>query len=60
MSRRELRVSVPLRCDNGEYAVLTGYRVQPDLSSGPTKGGARFANPAVSLTEVRALAMWMT
>jgi glutamate dehydrogenase (NAD(P)+) len=58
-ARRELRVSVPLRRDNGEYAVFTGYRVQHNLSRGPAKGGVRYA-PEVSLDEIRALAMWMT
>jgi glutamate dehydrogenase (NAD(P)+) len=58
-ARRELRVSVPLRRDNGDYAVFTGYRVQHNLSRGPAKGGVRYA-AEVSLDEVRALAMWMT
>ena len=40
-ARRELRVSVPLRRDSGEYEVLTGYRVQHNLARGPAKGGLR-------------------
>lgn len=58
-SRREMTVAVPLRRDNGETTVVTGYRVQHNLSRGPAKGGVRF-HPAVTLDEVRALAMWMT
>jgi glutamate dehydrogenase (NAD(P)+) len=58
-SRRELTVAVPLRRDGGTVEVLTGYRVQHNLSRGPAKGGLRF-HPGVTLDEVRALAMWMT
>jgi len=57
--RRELRVSVPLRRDDGRISVVSGYRVQHNFSRGPAKGGLRFA-PGVDLDEVRALAMWMT
>lgn len=57
--RRELRVAVPLRRDDGRVEVLTGYRVQHNISRGPGKGGLRFS-PRVDLDEVRALAMWMT
>lgn len=57
--RREVTVSVPLRRDNGTIEVLTGHRVQHNLSRGPAKGGLRFS-PEVHLDEVRALAMWMT
>jgi glutamate dehydrogenase (NAD(P)+) len=58
-ARRETRVSIPLRRDNGETEVLTGYRVQHNFSRGPSKGGLRYS-PQVTLDEVRALAMWMT
>ncbi|MGY2874373.1 glutamate dehydrogenase (NAD(P)+) [Marmoricola sp. URHA0025 HA25] len=57
--RREMTVSIPLRRDDGSVEVLTGHRVQHNLSRGPAKGGLRFA-PDVNLDEVRALAMWMT
>lgn len=57
--RREVTVSVPLRRDDGSIEVLTGFRVQHNLSRGPAKGGLRFS-PSVHLDEVRALAMWMT
>lgn len=57
--RREMSVSVPLRRDDGEVVLFHGYRVQHNLSRGPTKGGVRFA-PGVNLDEIRALAMWMT
>jgi glutamate dehydrogenase (NAD(P)+) len=57
--RREITVSVPLRRDDGSVELLIGHRVQHNLSRGPAKGGLRFS-PAVTLDEVRALAMWMT
>ena len=57
--RREVTVSIPLRRDDDSIEVLLGYRVQHNLSRGPTKGGLRYS-PDVNLDEVRALAMWMT
>ena len=57
--KRELIVNFPVRMDNGEVEMYTGYRVQHNINRGPAKGGIRFA-PEVSLDEVRALAMWMT
>lgn len=58
-SRRELRVSIPLRRDDESVEVFTGYRVQHNFSRGPAKGGVRFS-PDVTIDEVRALAMWMS
>ena len=57
--KRELTVNFPVRMDNGEYRVYTGYRVQYNMARGPCKGGIRY-HPQVSLDEVRALAAWMT
>jgi glutamate dehydrogenase (NAD(P)+) len=57
--RRSMQVAVPLRRDDGTMQVLSGYRVQHNLSRGPAKGGIRF-HPHTDLDEVRALAMWMT
>lgn len=57
--RKALIVSVPIRLDNGQTRVYSGYRVQHDQSLGPTKGGIRFHHE-VNLGEVAALAMWMT
>jgi len=57
--KRELIVNFPVRMDNGEIEMFTGYRVQHNINRGPAKGGIRFS-PEVSLDEVRALAMWMT
>lgn len=57
--RRSLTVNFPVRMDDGEVVVFTGYRVQHTLTMGPTKGGLRFA-PYLSLGECAALAMLMT
>jgi glutamate dehydrogenase (NAD(P)+) len=57
--KRVLEVSVPVRMDNGVFRMFKGYRVQHNMSRGPTKGGIRY-HPDVSLDEVKALAMWMT
>src|SRR5881398_1062963 len=56
---RSLIVRFPVVHDNGEVKVYEGYRVQHNLSRGPTKGGIRY-HPDVDLDEVKALAMWMT
>ena len=57
--KRELVVNFPVRMDDGNVEMFTGYRVQHNINRGPAKGGIRFS-PHVSLDEVRALAMWMT
>lgn len=56
---RELTVQMPIRMDNGELKVFTGYRIQHNGSRGPYKGGIRF-HPSVEIEEVRALAALMT
>jgi len=57
--RRELTVHFPVKMDDGNVQVMTGYRVQHNLGRGPAKGGIRY-HQDVSLDEVKALAMWMT
>ena len=57
--KRVLEVSLPVRMDSGGFRMFKGYRVQHNMSRGPSKGGIRF-HPDVSLDEVKALAMWMT
>jgi glutamate dehydrogenase (NAD(P)+) len=57
--KRMLEVSIPTKMDNGQVKVFTGYRVQHNVSRGPSKGGLRY-HPAVTADEVKALAMWMT
>ncbi|OGH87564.1 MAG: glutamate dehydrogenase [Candidatus Magasanikbacteria bacterium RIFOXYC2_FULL_42_28] len=55
---RVLIVSVPVKMDNGEVKVFTGYRSQYNNAMGPYKGGIRY-HPNVSLDEVKALSFWM-
>jgi glutamate dehydrogenase (NAD(P)+) len=57
--RRELTVHFPVKMDDGNVQVFTGYRVQHNLGRGPAKGGIRY-HQDVTLDEVKALAMWMT
>jgi len=57
--RRCIAVSLPVRRDNGSVTVFEGYRVQHNISTGPSKGGIRF-HENVTLGEVAALAMWMS
>jgi len=56
---RELRVSFPVRMDDGSTKVFQGFRVQYNDARGPTKGGIRF-HPEETIDTVRALAAWMT
>jgi len=53
--RRSLMVTFPVKMDNGEVEVFTGYRVQYNYVRGPSKGGIRY-HPDVTLEEVIALA----
>jgi glutamate dehydrogenase/leucine dehydrogenase len=57
--KRALIVYCPVKMDNGEIEVFTGYRVQFNDARGPFKGGIRY-HPKVDLDEVKALAAWMT
>ena len=57
--KRELIVHFPVRLDTGEIKMHTGYRVQHNVNRGPAKGGIRYGLD-VTLSEVKALAMWMT
>jgi glutamate dehydrogenase (NAD(P)+) len=57
--KRVLTVSLPVKMDNGEIRVFTGYRSQHNDARGPYKGGIRY-HPQVSIDEVKALSMWMT
>ena len=57
--QRQLIVNFPVKMDDGTIRMFEGYRVQHNLARGPAKGGIRY-HPQVSLSEVKALAMWMT
>ncbi|MFH1890727.1 MAG: Glu/Leu/Phe/Val dehydrogenase [Candidatus Kuenenbacteria bacterium] len=53
-----IRVSLPVKMDNGTTQVFEGYRVQYNNARGPYKGGLRY-HPKTNLNEVKALALWM-
>lgn len=57
--RRCLAVALPIKREDGSITVFEGYRVQHNLSTGPSKGGIRF-HQNVTVGEVGALAMWMS
>ncbi len=57
--RRCLAVALPIKREDGSVTVFEGYRVQHNLSTGPSKGGIRF-HQNVTIGEVAALAMWMS
>ncbi len=56
---RELKVSLPVKMDDGSTKIFQGYRVQHNTVRGPAKGGIRY-HVSVTDDEVRALAAWMT
>ncbi|MGK3722061.1 Glu/Leu/Phe/Val family dehydrogenase [Priestia megaterium] len=56
---RLMTVRIPVKMDNGEIKVFTGYRAQHNDAVGPTKGGIRF-HPDVTEDEVKALSLWMS
>src|SRR6202158_5580723 len=56
--KRIMEVSIPIKLDNGQVKVFTGFRVQHNVARGPAKGGVR-DHPSVTLDEVKALAAWM-
>jgi glutamate dehydrogenase (NAD(P)+) len=57
--KKSVEVSIPTTMDDGSVRVFTGWRVQHNVARGPSKGGIRY-HPAVTLDEIKALAMWMT
>ena len=57
--RSSLKVSIPVRMDDGSLRTFTGYRVRYDDTRGPAKGGIRF-HPSVNASEITTLAFWMT
>ena len=57
--RSTLRVTLPVRMDDGSISYFTGFRCRYNSRLGPTKGGIRY-HPDVTAEEVQALALWMT
>lgn len=57
--QREHIVVFPVKMDNKEIRLFTGYRIQHNNTLGPFKGGLRY-HPDVNIEEVKALATWMS
>ncbi|MFV8344162.1 Glu/Leu/Phe/Val family dehydrogenase [Flavobacterium sp. XS2P39] len=59
ITNNEIILHFPVKMDNGEVKIFTGYRVQHNNALGPYKGGLRY-HPTVDVEDAKALAMWMT
>lgn len=59
ITNNEITIHFPVKMDNGEVKIFTGYRVQHNNALGPYKGGLRY-HPTISVSDSRALALWMT
>ena len=57
--KREIKVEITIKRDNGELASFVALRVQHDDARGPMKGGIRY-HPQVDADEANALASLMT
>jgi len=57
--QRQLIVNFPVKMDDGSVRMFEGFRVQHNINRGPAKGGIRY-HAQVTLSEVKALSMWMT
>jgi glutamate dehydrogenase (NAD(P)+) len=57
--QRQIILAIPIQMDDGRVEVFEGYRVIHNDVRGPSKGGIRYG-PDVNLSEVKALAAWMT
>ena len=55
---RDIRISIPVKMDDGSIKIFEGYRVEYNNALGPYKGGIRY-HPNTEINEVKALAFWM-
>ena len=56
---KELKVTMPVKMDDGQTRIFHGFRIQYNTARGPAKGGIRW-HPDETVDTVRALAAWMT
>lgn len=54
-----LKIAIPVRMDNGELQIFTGYRVRYNDKRGPTKGGVRY-HSEVNENEMISMAFCLT
>lgn len=55
---RDIRISIPVKMDDGSTKIFEGYRVEYNNALGPYKGGIRY-HADTEINEVKALAFWM-
>lgn len=55
---RDVRVSIPVKMDDGTLKIFEGYRVEYNNALGPYKGGIRY-HQDTEINEVKALGFWM-
>jgi len=55
---RDIKVSIPVKMDDGTLKIFEGYRVEYNNTFGPYKGGIRY-HQDTEINEVKALAFWM-
>ncbi len=55
---RDMRISIPVKMDDGSLRIFEGYRVEYNNTLGPYKGGIRYHHDT-EINEVKALAFWM-
>ena len=55
---RDIRISIPVKMDDGSLQIFEGYRVQYNNALGPYKGGIRY-HLKTEINKVKALAFWM-
>ncbi|MFW6114814.1 MAG: Glu/Leu/Phe/Val family dehydrogenase [Thermodesulfobacteriota bacterium] len=56
---QELKVTIPVKMDDGSTRIFHAFRIQYNTARGPAKGGIRW-HPDETIDTVRALAAWMT
>jgi len=56
---QELKVTIPVKMDDGSTKIFHAFRIQYNTARGPAKGGIRW-HPDETVDTVRALAAWMT
>ena len=56
---QELKVTIPVKMDDGSTKIFHAFRIQYNTARGPAKGGIRW-HPDETVDTIRALAAWMT